>query len=219
MDTVSLQMTGYLDLFWQAGIVVKAVMIGLLAASLASWAVIFEKSIALMAQSWRDRRFIARYRAGEATPPTPCVAAELLARMQGEAARNGWSGLGRQCADGQFRLVIARALRRRRAGLPFLATVASAAPFVGLFGTVWGIMTSFTSIAESQNTSLAVVAPGIAEALLATAVGLFAAIPAAIFFNRLTTRVNASVGVLDEFGQEVMIDLTREAMSREGART
>jgi biopolymer transport protein ExbB/TolQ len=84
------------------------------------------------------------------------------------------------------------------------ATVVSSGPFAGLLGTVWGIMSSFAAIAESKNTSLAVVAPGIAEALLATALGLFAAIPAAVFFNRLSAKANSSLGVLDELGQEII---------------
>ena len=93
--------------------------------------------------------------------------------------------------------------------LGFLATVGSAAPFIGLFGTVWGIMHSFQSIAASKNTSLAVVAPGIAEALLATAIGLFAAIPATIFYNYLTSNVDRFENEIDNFSYELNSLLSR----------
>ena len=135
--------------------------------------------------------------------------------MTREAGGNRWNGLVRECVEGRLKLILSEVQRKRRSGLTYLATLASAGPFVGLFGTVWGIMSSFNAIAESQNTSLAVVAPGIAEALLATGIGLFAAIPAAVFFNRLTAKVNASIGLLDELGQEIMIGFTRMASQRE----
>jgi biopolymer transport protein ExbB/TolQ len=86
-----------------------------------------------------------------------------------------------------MRAALAVDMRRLQPGIPFLATIGSAAPFIGLFGTVWGIMNSFSAIAKSQDTSLSVVAPGIAEALFATAIGLVAAIPAVIAYNKLTT--------------------------------
>ena len=94
--------------------------------------------------------------------------------------------------------------------LSVLATVASTAPFVGLFGTVWGIINSFAAIADSKNTSLAVVAPGIAEALLATAMGLLAAIPAAVFYNRLNLTVTGSLQTLEALGHEVLIRVARQ---------
>ncbi len=203
--------TNYLALFWQADVVVKAVMAGLLLASLVSWAIIVEKSVALTLAARADRRFIDRYRSGRTATETRSAAARLLTAMTREANGLDWSGPVRDCVEGRLRLILSQVQRQRRAGLTFLATLASSGPFVGLFGTVWGIMASFTSIAESQSTSLAVVAPGIAEALLATGVGLFAAIPAAVFFNRLTAKVNVSAGILGEFGQEVMIGFTRAA--------
>jgi len=208
--------TGHLDMFWQADPVVKAIMIGLVLTSLVSWAIIIEKTIALGLAARADRRFITRFRSGQTSAPSS-AAARLRNAMTQEASGAPWSSLIKECVEGRFRLVLAEVQRKRRAGLPFLATVASAGPFVGLFGTVWGIMASFTAIAASQNTSLAVVAPGIAEALLATALGLFAAIPAAVFFNRLTAEVNGSLSRLQEFGQEIMIGLTREAALKGGA--
>src|SRR3546814_7142433 len=115
------------------------------------------------------------------------------------------SDLRRERIERAMRAALAAELRKVEPGLPFLATVGSAAPFIGLFGTVWGIMSSFTAIAQSQDTSLAVVAPGIAEALFATGLGLVAAIPAVIAYNKLTTdlgrlaqRLTASIAKLGE---------------------
>ena len=105
-------------------------------------------------------------------------------------------------------------LARAEGGLPNLAIIASVAPFVGLFGTVWGIMSSFQSIAASKNTSLAVVAPGIAEALFATAVGLIAAIPATIFYNKFTSEVNRQAQRLEGFADEFSAILSRQIDER-----
>ncbi|WP_421696440.1 MotA/TolQ/ExbB proton channel family protein [Aestuariivirga sp.] len=210
MHPSALDMTGYLALFWRADVVVKSVMSGLLLASLLSWAIIIEKTVSLAWSARADRRFIRRYRAGTTEEVTKSTAARLFHEMSAEAGGLAWTPLLRDCVEARLRLFLSQIQRQRRAGLPFLATLASSGPFVGLFGTVWGIMASFTAIAESQNTSLAVVAPGIAEALLATGVGLFAAIPAAVFYNRLTVGVNISVAMLDELGQEIMIRLMRE---------
>jgi biopolymer transport protein ExbB/TolQ len=215
MNGHAMGLAGYLDLFWQADVVVKSVMIGLLVSSVLSWAIIIEKTAALSWASRSDRRFIERYRRGGAPDGSRSTAARLLTEMTREAGGNRWNGLVRECVEGRLKLILSEVQRKRRSGLTYLATLASAGPFVGLFGTVWGIMSSFNAIAESQNTSLAVVAPGIAEALLATGIGLFAAIPAAVFFNRLTAKVNVSIGLLDELGQEIMIGFTREASQRE----
>ncbi len=112
----------------------------------------------------------------------------------GDAARTEWAEGANDASSGELRdrmeiamrAAVKRKLKNIEQGLPFLATLGSAAPFIGLFGTVWGIMNSFTAIAQQQDTSLAVVAPGIAEALFATGVGLAAAIPAVIFYNQIT---------------------------------
>jgi biopolymer transport protein TolQ len=106
-------------------------------------------------------------------------------------------------------LIRNREIERMEQNLSFLATVASSTPFIGLFGTVWGIMHSFQSIATSKNTSLAVVAPGIAEALLATAIGLFAAIPAVIFYNYLSSQINKMNNKIDDFINELSSILSR----------
>ena len=109
---------------------------------------------------------------------------------------------------------IAREIERMERRLLVLATVGSAGPFIGLFGTVWGIMTSFQSIAASKNTSLAVVAPGIAEALFATAIGLVAAIPATIFYNKFVSEVNKQAQRLEGFADEFSAILSRQIDER-----
>lgn len=210
MQASAFDLTGYVALFWRADVVVKAIMAVLLAASLISWAIIIEKSVALAWSLGKDRRFIRSYRAGRSPAAGASTARRLFVEMAGEAEGQGAHALRRDCVEARLRLVLSEVQRQRRSGLPYLATLASSGPFVGLFGTVWGIMASFTAIAEAQNTSLAVVAPGIAEALLATGIGLFAAIPAAVFYNRLTSSVNRSVAELDELGQEILIRLMRD---------
>jgi biopolymer transport protein TolQ len=135
--------------------------------------------------------------------------------LEAEApAHEQWCETLRERFLARARLLLAQLKRDRESGLAFLATVASAAPFVGLFGTVWGIMNSFAAIAQSKNTSLEVVAPGIAEALLATAIGLFAAIPAAIFYNRLSMQVARSLVPAEELVQEMLILRARQERAK-----
>jgi len=114
-------------------------------------------------------------------------------------------------------VTIQRETERLESGLLVLSTIASAAPFIGLFGTVWGIMTSFTAIAVSKNSSLAVVAPGIAEALFATAIGLFAAIPALMAYNKLQSEVAKAQGRLEAFADEFSAILSRQIDERMAA--
>ena len=182
-----------LALVLQADLVVQGVMALLLLASLACWAIILEKAVTLR-RLGREARLLATGRP-EAAPP----AGEGLAAATLRAGQAEW-GEGRDPAEtaGEFRArlehamraAIAASLRQAEPGLPLLATIGSVSPFVGLFGTVWGIMHSFSGIAARQDTSLATVAPGIAEALFATAIGLVAAIPATIAYNRCTTRLH-----------------------------
>ena len=185
-------------------IVVKIVMLGLLVASVWGWAIIIDKTCSTCAPSarWtgsrrcsgpasRSRSSTARYRAradafdGRAVR---CRDARVEAQLRGRRADRGLQTRIEKVMD----VTIAREIERLERRLLVLATVGSAAPFIGLFGTVWGIMTSFQSIAASKNTSLAVVAPGIAEALLATALGLLAAIPAMIVYNKFVAEVGKS---------------------------
>jgi biopolymer transport protein ExbB/TolQ len=173
-------------LILQAGPVVQGVMAALALASVVSWAIIIEKAILL----GRLRREIGRLAAAAADPGQ---GEGLAARIHRAAAREWAEGREqgesrteyRERIERAMRETLAAALRRAQSGTAFLATTGAVGPFVGLFGTVWGIMGSFQGIAQMRDTSLAVVAPGIAEALLATAIGLAAAIPAVIGYNRI----------------------------------
>ncbi|MFC3125808.1 MotA/TolQ/ExbB proton channel family protein [Pseudoroseomonas globiformis] len=183
-----------LGLFMQADWVVKAVMIGLALASVICWAIIIEKSLLLGRISREVKLLVAASLPG--TAPTPPQGEGLSAQVLRAGTRE-WHD-GREEAESRFefrhriehamRHALGRELRKVEPGLPFLATTGAVAPFIGLFGTVWGIMNSFAGIAQSNDTSLAVVAPGIAEALFATAIGLIAAIPAVMAYNRLLVR-------------------------------
>jgi biopolymer transport protein ExbB/TolQ len=179
-----------LGLFYHADIVVKCIIVGLLIASVICWAMAFEKFIRV----WRINREVRVIEASGKSGALPAGQPTSLVAAVGEAARTEWTEGLRNAQPGEARdrleLAMKGAIKRKlksvEQGLPFLATLGSAAPFIGLFGTVWGIMHSFTAIAQQKDTSLAVVAPGIAEALFATAVGLAAAIPAVIFYNQIT---------------------------------
>ena len=188
----------------QADPIVKSVMALLVFASVACWAIIFEKSIRLMGlgRNIRNLEKVANEPTGSDVPRG------LVQKLLNSAHHEAEDGAGRGENRSELRARLERAMRstlkvelqRLEVGLPFLATVGSAAPFIGLFGTVWGIMNSFTSIAQQKDTSLAVVAPGIAEALFATALGLAAAIPAVIAYNQIavslgrgSSRANTSI--------------------------
>ena len=180
-----------LGLFHHADIVVKAIIIGLVLASIISWALVFEKLVRM----WRLNREIDALESNSTSGALPSASTDAgLISALNDAAKSEWSEGARNVPNGEVRDRLEQAMRgamRRQLkgiekGLPFLATLGSAAPFIGLFGTVWGIMNSFTAIAQSRDTSLAVVAPGIAEALFATAIGLAAAIPAVVAYNQFT---------------------------------
>src|SRR5476651_2512332 len=190
-------------LFLQAHWVVKTVMLGLLACSVWVWAIAIDKIFLYARTKKAMDRFEQAFWSGQsidelyrtlAAKPTHSMAALLVAAMR--EWKRSFEGQSRSFAGLQMRIdkvmevTIAREVERLERRLLVLATVGSAGPFIGLFGTVWGIMTSFQSIAASKNTSLAVVAPGIAEALFATAIGLVAAIPATIFYNKFAGEVN-----------------------------
>ncbi|WP_333795433.1 MotA/TolQ/ExbB proton channel family protein [Hyphomicrobium sp.] len=191
----------------QADPVVKAVMLMLVIASVACWAIILEKMIRLT-KLGRDLRRLERAvndQAATAQAPRGLVRT-LLSAAHHEAedsGRNEPRGELRARLERAMRLSLKAQLQKLEVGLPFLATIGSAAPFIGLFGTVWGIMNSFTAIAHQKDTSLAVVAPGIAEALFATALGLAAAIPAVMAYNMIAValgrganRANTSIAEL-----------------------
>ena len=189
-----------------ADIVVKGVLLLLLVASVWSWAVIIDKLWRLAAASRSARSHEAR--AAGARSPQELLPAEVEARdpaglvlsaglAEGSAVIHTeaeTAGERRDRIERAMRLALNAELRRLETRLPFLATLGSAAPFIGLFGTVWGIMRSFEGIAAANNTSLAVVAPGIAEALFATAMGLAAAIPAVVAYNKITVDLGRFAG-------------------------
>ncbi len=212
-----------LTMFWSAHIVVKAVMLGLFLASLWCWTIIFEKTILFRKFRAEIENFEQVFWSGQSLE-------ELYASLSSQtntgaaalfvAAMREWKRSFQQAA-GSFRglharidkvldVSIAREVERLESNLLVLATVASAGPFIGLFGTVFGIMNSFQSIAASKNTSLVVGAPGIAEALLATAIGLFAAIPALIAYNKFQGDVARGQARLESFADEFSSILSRQ---------
>jgi biopolymer transport protein TolQ len=195
------------SLFLHADIVVKGVLLLLLAASVWSWAVIIEKLrqlgiVSRLARGYEERAARARTaqelwaeEGAERDHPASLVLAAGAAECAAEErAADETTGERRDRIERAMRLTLNAELRRLEARLPFLATLGSAAPFIGLFGTVWGIMRSFAAIAAANNTSLAVVAPGIAEALFATAMGLAAAIPAVVAYNKITVDLGRFAG-------------------------
>ena len=174
--------------------VVKAVMLGLALASVACWAIIFEKVMRLSWLRGQIRRLEALARGGTSTANARGLVKSVLEAAQSEAEDGASRGEDRTAVrvrlDRAMRGRLRSELQRQEGGLPFLATIGSAAPFIGLFGTVWGIMNSFTAIGMQQDTSLATVAPGIAEALFATALGLAAAIPAVMAYNAVSVSLS-----------------------------
>ncbi len=174
----------FISLAANADFVVQAVMAALVLASVVCWTIGFEKLFRYAAFS----RHVRRLEECASNAPAGSSSSWLVTRLDGIAAsepRPGNESASELKANiqGSLQLEIAAQVRRLQSGLPFLATVGSTAPFVGLFGTVWGIMNSFSGIATAKDTSLATVGPGIAEALLATAIGLAAAIPAVVIYN------------------------------------
>lgn len=219
-----------IGMFWQAHIVVKLVMIGLVVASVWCWAIIIDKSLLFgryrrsMDQFeelfWSGRSLEELYRSLEERPVHGMQALFQAAMREWKRSLDGQRravGSLQQRIDRALDLAIQREGERLQSRLGVLATVGSSAPFIGLFGTVWGIMTSFRSIAASNNTSLAVVAPGIAEALFATAIGLLAAIPAVIAYNKLQTEAVRAQGRLEGFADEFSSILSRQLDERVAA--
>ncbi len=209
-------------MFWGAHLVVKLVMVGLLVASVWSWSIIINKFLLFGRVEKSMDRFEEVFWSGNSLEdlfqtlsarPTTGMASLFVAAMRewkrSFSASAAFMGLQARI-EKVLDVSIAREVERLESQLLVLASVASAGPFIGLFGTVWGIMTAFRSIAASKNTSLAVVAPGIAEALFATAIGLFAAIPALIFYNILQGRVARSQARLESFADEFSSILSRQ---------
>jgi biopolymer transport protein TolQ len=216
-----------ISLFLQADLIVKVVMFLLLAASFWSWAVIFDKLIKLRRLRRDAEHFEESFWSGGSLDdlydrigqrPLDPMSAVFAAAMR-EWRRSAAKGLAasstlrtnlQERIERVMHVTLSREMERLERFMPFLATVGSTSPFVGLFGTVWGIMNSFQSIAASKNTSLAVVAPGIAESLFATALGLVAAIPAVIAYNKFSTDFGRYAGRLDGFATEFGAILSRQ---------
>ncbi|HEY2837009.1 MAG TPA: protein TolQ [Rhizomicrobium sp.] len=212
--------------FLRADIVVKTVMVLLLLASLWSWAIIINKWIALSTLKRKAAKFEKTFWSGQsldelyqqfaARNDHPMAAMFVAALREWRRAFEGGAPKESQIAGVKERIEKAMnvTIMRETDGierqLGFLATVGSVAPFIGLFGTVWGIMNSFTAIAARHDTTLAVVAPGIAEALFATALGLFAAVPAVIFYNRFINEIGRYANRLDAFAEEFSAILSRQ---------
>ena len=202
-------------------------MIGLLVASVWVWAIAIDKLLLYARMRRAMDRFEQAFWSGQSLEelykslsarPTHSMAALFVAAMR--EWKRSLEGQARSFAGLQVRIekvmnvTIAREVERLERRLLVLATVGSAGPFIGLLGTVWGIMTSFRAIAGQQSTSLAVVAPGIAEALFATAIGLIAAIPATIFYNKFASEVNKQAQRLEGFADEFSAILSRQIDER-----
>ena len=214
----------FVQLHW---IVNYGVMIGLLLASIWVWAIVIDKFVLFSRTRKSMDRFEQAFWSGQSleelyrtlsSRPNTSMAALFVAAMR--EWKRSFEGPTRSFAGLQMRIekvmdvTIAREIERLERRLLVLATVGSAGPFVGLFGTVWGIMTSFQAIATSQNTSLTVVAPGIAQALFATAIGLMAAIPATIFYNKFSSEVNKQAHRMEGFADEFAAILSRQIDER-----
>lgn len=209
-------------MFMQATWVVKIVMIILVLASFWSWAIIIEKWITFGGLRRSSARFEDSFWSGQplddlfdrisdkARAPIERVFVAGMTEWRRSFGESGLIPGTQQRVDRAMNVSIARESEQINKRLPFLASVGSVAPFVGLFGTVWGIKHSFESIATQQNTNLAVVAPGIAEALLATALGLLAAIPAVMAYNRLIGEAESLNGGLENFADEFSTILARQ---------
>ena len=218
-----------LGLFLQADIVVKVVMLALLMASVWVWAIVFEKVTTLRRVEKAADGFEERFWSGgsldelydeEGVKPAHPMASVFGAAMTEwrRSLRVAGADLSRAGArdrvDRAMNVTIQREMERMEKWMIFLASVGSTAPFIGLFGTVWGIMHSFSAIAAMHNTNLAVVAPGIAEALFATAIGLVAAIPAVLAYNKISTDLGRFASRLEGFATEFGAILSRQSEER-----
>ena len=228
METEALQLAAETDfsmwaLFARATLVVKLVMILLIAASFWGWAVIINKHRQYGRARRDTRRFEASFWSGEPLDslydeigPTPTgrtervFAAGMTEWRRSHRDDGGAIGGAHVRIDRSMDVAIQKEAEDLQKGLPLHATIGSTAPFVGLFGTVWGIMNAFIEIGQQQSTNLAVVAPGIAEALLATGLGLLAAIPAVIFYNKLSSDSDRIISNYESFADEFATLLSRQ---------
>jgi biopolymer transport protein TolQ len=213
----------FLALFLRATFVVKLVMLLLVSASFYSWAIIVTKHLQYRRAREHAAEFDQAFWSGnpldelfDEVGPAPegssekVFASGMLEWRRSHRADGGLIAGAQSRIDRSMDVAIAKEAEGLNKGLSFLATVASSAPFIGLFGTVWGIMHAFIEIAQQQNTNLAVVAPGIAEALFATGLGLLAAIPALIFYNKLTADSDNITAGYEAFADEFATILSRQ---------
>ena len=209
-------------LFLQADWIVKSVMLGLLIASIWVWAIVFDKVTSLRRANKSADAFEDRFWSGgslddlyakdgeEPSHPLAAVFGAAMREWRRSAGQGGMMGGAKERVERAMAVTIGREMERLERWMIFLASVGSVAPFIGLFGTVWGIMNSFAAIAGMQNTNLAVVAPGIAEALFATAIGLVAAIPAVLAYNKISTDLGRFAGRMESFATEFAAILSRQ---------
>lgn len=232
LDNVAPHDLSLISLFWQADLVVKAVLAVLLFMSFWCWTIIFDKLIKLRRLRDQAAQFEETFWSGGSleelfdrignrpVDPMSAVFSAAMREWRRTTARVGNPATIRVTLHSRIERVmevtVGREMERLEKYMPFLASVGSTAPFIGLFGTVWGIMNSFAAIAAEKNTSLAVVAPGIAEALFATALGLVAAIPAVLAFNKLSNDLNRYASRLEAFAGEFGAILSRQMDERVG---
>lgn len=226
-STVATMDMSFFSLFMQADAVVKTVMLMLIAASVWSWGIIFDKWFLFKSIKGKTNNFEKSFWSGQSLEnlfervkgrenhPIALVFSSAMQEWQSRNVKDISTNHNLRVSTKEriyqaMQVTSSKSLDKLEKNLTFLATVGSSAPFIGLFGTVWGIMVSFQSIAISKNTTLAVVAPGIAEALLATAFGLAAAIPAVIFYNKFAGELNRVSNNLDDFSNELGAIISRE---------
>lgn len=228
MDQQTLAMAQEIDfsllaLFMRATFIVKIVMMLLIVASFWSWSIIIQKFIAYRKARSEAQAFDQAFWSGEPldelydqlqgaplSAPERVFSSGMTEWRRSHKADGGLIAGAQSRIDRSMDVAISKEAETMNSGLSFLATVGSTGPFIGLFGTVWGIKTAFEDIAMAQSTNLAVVAPGIAEALLATALGLLAAIPAVIFYNKLNADSDRILGGYEAFADEFATILSRE---------
>ncbi len=217
-----------IELYQRADWVVKSVMIGLVIASIWSWAIIIDKSIQFHLLKKRAGKFeetfwsgrtldeLAEGLAGDTRDPMGRVFTAAMREYKESAARTRVDDLGgtRDRIDRVMGLVVNRELAKAERGMTVLATVGSASVFVGLLGTVWGIMNTFRAIDQAQDVNIVLVIPGITEALFATALGLVAAIPAVVFYNKFSTDLQRYAGRLYGYVDELSAILSRKISKR-----
>jgi TolQ protein len=227
--TMTIERFNVIAMVRHADIVVQFVMGFLVLCSITTWTILIEKSLLLRRVQRASTQFLGQFRGGhtmsQIATRTGDTATSPVSKMW-QAAKEEWdvfeanhTGLAltvRQADQLMQRMVVAanivqeHEMERLSNSMGILATIGSTAPFIGLFGTVWGILNSFIGIAASHATSLAVVAPGIAEALLATAIGLFAAIPAVMVYNKFARQISRITGTLDNFQGELSTVVSRQ---------